>query len=110
MDIQENKVEGATLVLMSGRLDTGTAPGAQTRLLEILASSSALIVDMTDVGYVSSAGLRVLLTAAKQAKSRGSRFRLIGPQPSVREVLAMSGFDKIIQIHPDLDTAIRAFG
>lgn len=110
MDIHESKLDGATVARMSGRLDTATAPAAQTRLLEMLAGSPALIADMTDVAYVSSAGLRVLLTAAKQAKARGSRFGLIGPQPSVHEVLAMSGFDKIIQVHPDLDTAIRTLG
>lgn len=110
MDIHESKLDRVTVARMSGRLDVATAPAAQARLLEMLASGSALIADMTDVAYVSSAGLRVLLMAAKQAKSRGAHFGLIGPQPSVREVLAMSGFDKIIQVHPDLDTAIGTLG
>jgi anti-anti-sigma factor len=110
MDIQESKVGAATVAKIAGRLDTATAPAAQARLLAMLTAGATLVADMTDVGYVSSAGLRVLLTAAKQAKSVGARFGLAAPQDSVREVLAMSGFDRIIQIHATVDAAAGGAG
>lgn len=105
MDIEESKLGGATVARLAGRLDTATAPAVQTRLLALLSAGGSLVADMREVGYVSSAGLRVLLTAAKQAKSLGCGFGLVAPQASVQEVLTMSGFDRIIQIHPTLEAA-----
>lgn len=105
MNIEESKFGGATLARLVGRLDTATAPTVQTRLVALLAAGGALVADMQGVDYISSAGLRALLTAAKQAKSLGCSFGLVAPQPSVQEVLAMTGFDRIIPIHPTLEAA-----
>lgn len=105
MNIEESKAGGTTVARLAGRLDTATAPAVQTRLLALLEPGGTLVADMSGVGYVSSAGLRVLLTAAKQAKSQGCGFGLVAPQASVQEVLTMSGFDRIIAIYPTLEAA-----
>lgn len=110
MEISESKIGNATVARLVGRLDTATAPAAQTRLLGMLVAGATVVADMTEVAYVSSAGLRALLSAAKQAKSVGAGFGLVGPQPSVREVLTMSGFDRIIQIHPSIEAAAGTAG
>lgn len=110
MEINEMNVGNATVARLLGRVDTATAPAVQTRLLGMLTPGATVVADMTEVGYVSSAGLRALLSAAKQAKSVGAGFGLVGPQASVREVLTMTGFDRIIQIHPTLEAATGTAG
>ena len=65
------------------------------------------MADLGEVHYVSSAGLRVLLKAAKQAKAGGGAFAIASPQAPVREVLEISGFDKILAIHATRDEAVK---
>jgi anti-anti-sigma factor len=110
MDIIESAAGLAKVAGLRGRLDTATAPAAEARLLEMLADGGSVVVDLTDVHYVSSAGLRVLLKAAKMARVAGGGFAVAGPQPPVREVLEISGFDKILAIHPTRDAAAAAIG
>jgi anti-anti-sigma factor len=95
MDITETQEGGKQVAILDGRLDTATAALTETRLLGML-EKGAVIADLAAVRYVSSAGLRVLLKAAKQAKSAGVSFAVAGLQPPVREVFEISGFDKII--------------
>ncbi len=109
MDITETTSQGIRIAALKGRLDTATAASVEARLLAMLEGPSArLLADLSEVHYVSSAGLRVLLKAAKQAKAAGGTFAVAGPQPPVREVLEISGFDKILAIHPGRDAALAA--
>lgn len=108
MEITENSVGGVTIAVMAGRLDGASASDAEAKLLGLLAGGAKLVVDLAEVAYVSSAGLRVLLMAAKQAKAGGSAFALAAPQPGVMEVLQVSGFDKILTIHVGRDAAVAA--
>jgi len=59
---------------------------------------NSIDIDLSELDYVSSAGLRVLLVAAKAAKAKGGKVTLLSPKPSTLEVLKISGFDKIIAI------------
>ena len=95
MQITQSQSGALQVATMEGRLDTATAAGAEATLLGLL-TPPGLVLDMTKVRYVSSAGLRTLLKLAKEAKSKGAKFSLVGLQPAVREVFEISGFDKII--------------
>ena len=95
MEITETTEGGKTVAILDGRLDTATAAVTETKLLALL-EKGGVIADLAEVRYVSSAGLRVLLKAAKQAKATGTSFAVVGLQPPVREVFEISGFDKII--------------
>jgi len=98
------------VAVIAGRLDTATAIAAENTLLPLIQDGS-VIVDLSEVGYVSSAGLRVLLKAAKQARGSGGRFVLCGLRQPLREVFEISGFDKVMQIFPNRDEALAsAFG
>jgi anti-anti-sigma factor len=110
MDITESTAGSARVAALKGRLDTATAPAVEAKLLAMLEGGGKLIADMGEVHYVSSAGLRVLLKAAKQAKASGGAFALAAPQAPVREVLEISGFDKILAIHPSRDEAAAGLG
>lgn len=104
MEITETSEGGKAVAVLDGRLDTATAAAAEAKLLAML-GQGAVIADLSAVRYVSSAGLRVLLKAAKQAKAAGHGFAVAGLQPAVREVFEISGFDKII---PAYDTRADA--
>lgn len=104
MEITETTEGAVSVAVLDGRLDTATAPATEAKLLAML-EKGAVMADLTAVRYVSSAGLRVLLKAAKQAKAAGHGFSVVGLQPAVREVFEISGFDKII---PAFDTRAAA--
>jgi anti-sigma B factor antagonist len=108
MQITESTVGGVTIAVMQGRLDTATAPQAETRLLGLFGAGTKLVADLAQVTYISSAGLRVLLKAAKQARQEGGGFALAAPQAPVREVLEISGFDKILPIGATREEAVTA--
>jgi anti-anti-sigma factor len=99
-----------TLVIPEGRLDFGAAAGFQQRVEEALAGSgtapAAVIIDCTALDYVSSAGLRVFLLAARASQRAGIAFALCALQPAVREVFDLSGFSRIIAVHADRSTAL----
>ena len=68
-------------------------------------AEKGVVIDMTEVAYVSSAGLRIMLIGGKTAKATGKAFSLAGLKPAVAEVFKMSGFDRLLTIHPDVAAA-----
>ena len=93
---------------VTGRIDASNAARLETDLLAAIEQSGpALIIDLSGLGYMSSAGLRVMLVAAKRAKAAGGKAVILAAQPAVAEVLKMSGFDRIIPL-TDSESAARA--
>lgn len=112
MNITEHP-EGAVLRLeISGRLDSNTALTLEEALAaQAVRTHPALLLDLADVHYVSSAGLRVLLKAAKAARANKTKLALSGLTPQVMEVFEISGFSSIFQIFatsPEADHALRS--
>jgi len=110
MNVRIEALAEATCVIPEGRLDFDAAPGFQTALERVLGTPgkapAALIIDGTALEYVSSAGLRAVLLSARAAQRAGVPFALCGLQPAVREVFDLSGFSRIIAVHPDRATAL----
>jgi anti-anti-sigma factor len=103
-------VGNVTVVIAEGRLDFGAATGFQAQVMQALAGSGtapvAVIIDCAGLDYVSSAGLRVFLQAARAAGRSGLSFALCALKPAVREVFEVSGFCRIIAVHADRATAL----
>lgn len=104
MQITQSHSGAMQVATLEGRLDTATASAAETELMALLVPPG-LVLDLTKVRYVSSAGLRTLLKLAKEARAKSANFALVGLQPAVREVFEISGFDKIIPSFPTLAEA-----
>ncbi len=103
-------VEGLTLVNPVGRLDFEASAIFQKQMEQVIAeaagrSSQPVLVNCAALDYVSSAGLRVFLVAARAAKSAGIRFSVCALTASVKEVFDVSGFSRIIDVQADLDSA-----
>jgi anti-anti-sigma factor len=107
MQIAEHREGATTVAALEGRLDTATAPAAEEKLTALL-GQGPVVADLEGVRYVSSAGLRVLLKAAKQARGKGVGFSVCALQPAVREVFEISGFDKIIPFYATRAEALAA--
>lgn len=108
MDINEHTDENIVVLAVRGRLDSNSAGSLEDTLCERMQASPALIVDFGEVQYVSSAGLRVLLKAAKIARSCSHTLALCALSAHVREVFDVSGFSSIFQIHENRSQALSA--
>lgn len=83
--------------MLSGRLDTVTAPQLEAELEKILSDSDALVLDMANLEYISSAGLRVILKAQKAMNTKGT-MKLIHVGESIMEVFDITGFSDFLNI------------
>ena len=94
----EKKINGEALTLIvSGRLDTQTAPELENELDSVLSGLKELTFDFSNLEYVSSAGLRVILKAQKAMNAQGS-MKLTGVNDSIMEVFDITGFLDILTI------------
>lgn len=97
MEIIKN-LNGNTLTVgIEGRLDTTTAPTLEAELKNSLNDVSELVLDLAKLEYISSAGLRVLLSAQKVMNAQGS-MKIINVIPEVMEVFEITGFTDILTI------------
>lgn len=95
MKIEFNKENGTLNIALDGRLDTTTAPELESFLAENYDGKGALILDFAKLSYISSAGLRVLLSAQKKAKNA---MKLVNVCELIMEVFEMTGFTDILVI------------
>ena len=97
MDIQRDKRGAELILILRGRLDASWAGHVAAALAAAVRDGEHhLRVEMSAVGYVSSAGLRTLLTAHRQAKAIGGSFGVLAPSLAVREVLELAGLEQLI--------------
>ena len=93
----KTKTEGTTLTIsVSGRVDTVTAPEFEAGLK--FGDATCVVLDLKEVPYMSSAGLRLLLTAHKTMVGKGGELKIANIQPSVKEVLDITGFSGILTL------------
>lgn len=97
MTIEIVKGKEETVLMISGRLDTNTAPVLEKTIREDIRENATLVLDMKELEYISSAGLRVLLSAQKRMQRNGA-MKLIHVCEIVKEVLELTGFADILDI------------
>ena len=94
----EKKIEGTHVTIApSGRLDTSTSPEFEAELKEALPGAEKLTIDLTDLEYISSAGLRVLLSAQKTMNEQGT-MEVTGVNDIIQEIFEVTGFSDILTI------------
>jgi anti-sigma B factor antagonist len=110
MKVQETKKGKVLVVAAQGRLDASSAGELQDKLLASIDSGETrILLDFTELDYISSAGLRILLVAAKRLKEGKGQFAICGLTDNVASVFKISGFDSIIQIFPNQGTALASY-
>ena len=109
MEIAEERIANALVVHATGRLDGTTAASFESAVLARLDSKPArLVLDFAGVEYISSAGLRAVLLAAKRAKTVDCGLAVCGLREHIREVFDLSGFANVVAIHPTVEEALRS--
>ncbi len=98
MDITKNFNEKELTLSVKGRIDTITSKDLDKEINDEIGNFESLILDFTDLEYISSAGLRVLIATQKKLKSENIPFVIKNVDDSVKEIFRMSGFDKILKI------------
>lgn len=97
MTIEKKQNATELTITITGRLDTSTAPQLEEELGLIASDINSLIFDFTDLEYISSAGLRVLLKAQKKMNAIGT-MKVMNVNETILEVFTITGFDSILTI------------
>ena len=95
LNITDRREDNALTLALEGRLDTTTAPELETVLNEQLGDATELVFDMKDLEYISSAGLRVLLSTQKRMNRQGS-MKVVGVSETIMEIFEITGFCDIL--------------
>jgi len=107
MDIKVEDANGTTVLSPAGRIDSSNARQFEEVVMKTLEAGTAdMVIDLGDLSYISSAGLRVILLTAQKLKAKGKSLKLCSLSPMILEVFEVSGFSKLIPIHPDRDAAL----
>ena len=111
MEVHTEREGGALIARAVGRIDGSNAREFEGALHATLSEQDrALILDMQSLSYISSAGLRVILMAAKMLQVRDGKFMVCSLSESINEVFEISGFNRIIPTHATRSDALAALG
>ena len=97
MDLIKQYNEKELTITVKDKIDTITAPDFENEIMDEMGKFDSLIIDFTDLKYISSAGLRVLIATEKELKPQNIP-SVIKVNDTIKEILVMSGFDKILNI------------
>ena len=103
MNITEKKQNNWLVLALTDRLDTQTAPELEQVAMGKLGDGVQMALELSELQYISSAGLRVLLMIMKKAKAAGGKAALVGIGGMVGEILEESGIDAFFEQYEDLE-------
>jgi anti-sigma B factor antagonist len=110
MEIAEQKKGSVVVLALTGRLDAGTAGKLEEKLVSLIdAGNRSFVLDLMNLDYISSAGLRVLLMTAKKLKGLNGRIVLASLKDHIREVFDIAGFSAIFPTYDQQDAAVGSF-
>jgi anti-sigma B factor antagonist len=109
MDISEDRKADAVILSLSGKLDATTAKTFEDRIIGVINSGTQrLVVDLSQLDYVSSSGLRVFIIAAKRLQTMNGKIVLCSMKDHVRQVFDLAGFSSMLSIYASRDEAIKS--
>jgi anti-sigma B factor antagonist len=108
MEMIVDELGSVTNVAMKGRLDAKGAESVDLPLSVLAGSKTAVILDLSEVDFLASLGIRTLLTAAKAVQRKGGKLVIVAPEGNVRMVLQTAGMETLIPMYPDRAAAVAA--
>ena len=110
MNLETRELKHVSVVKISGRVDSATAPELEKALQDLLAAErSQIVLDLQNTDYMSSAGLRVLVAMHKATKKGGGGLCLAQPSARVKEVLDLAGLTPVFDVRADVVEAVGSF-
>jgi len=101
--------ENALVVTVSGRIDSETAPMLDEKLTEAVDANSYVVVNLKDVDYMSSAGLRAIIKASQAAEKKGAEVKLAAVPEEINSVLYTVGLNQKLAVFASVDEAVASF-
>jgi anti-sigma B factor antagonist len=108
MDINIRTVEQVTVADLAGDVDASTAPAVQEKVLPLAVPGSKILLDMTKVPYMSSAGLRMLLSLYRQTTAKDGKLVLVGLSEEIQDTMTITGFIDFFTTCKDLESGLEA--
>ena len=109
MEVTQTQQNGIIILGLKGRLDSNTSDDFERQLLGLIqAGETQLVLDFKELDYISSAGLRVLLKAAKELKRNDGLLSFCSLKDYIREIFELSGFVSFFPIHATLEESLSA--
>ncbi len=110
MELEINKIDDVVTIILKDRLDANTTPAIEQELLSLISAGSCkLVADLSEVWFISSSGLRILVVALKAAQRKRGDLRLVGMQKQVQRVVELTGLCTILKIYASAEDATRSF-
>ncbi len=109
MDIHIETVRGVAVVTLSGQIDSNTAAAFQDEVLPLARPGQKILLDMSGVTYMSSAGLRVLLLLYRQISESQGQVVLAGLRDEIKDIMSMTGFLDFFTMFEDRGDALQYF-
>lgn len=110
MQIATQEQGAVSIVAVAGRVDSATAPELENTLKRLVeAEKTQIVLDLLGVEYMSSAGLRAMVSTLKAVKRVNGDLRVANPSARVDEVLRLAGLSSIFAIYPTREAAISSF-
>ena len=110
IELSEEYQGGVLIVQVKGRLDAISAPQVDKKVTNLIDMGNRFILmDFSEVDYLSSAGMRLLLSATKRLKNQEGKFVICNVNDDVLEVLKMAGFDRILRLVPSREVGLLEF-
>ena len=110
MNISTRNIGTILAIDITGKLDTQTSVLALKEVMKRLESNpDQVLLSLATLEFVTSAGLLVILRAAKHVRAYGGKLKVCGAQGTVKEVLEISGFDSLMDLYEDEEQAVRFF-
>lgn len=107
MNITQKSTDDITILELSGRLDTRTSPDLETMVLEIIDNEQVrLLMDFSDLDYINSTGLRILVMAFQRLSRTGGQLAICGVKDYIFEIFDISGYNKLFPLFPDQNKAL----
>ncbi len=107
MEISETRRDAVVIVGVKGRLDATNSNTFEERVLGLIqADEMRLVVDCAQLDYISSAGLRVLLVAAKRLNAKGGKVVVAALNDQIREIFDIAGFSSMFEVYATQDDAV----
>ncbi|MGB8215351.1 MAG: anti-sigma factor antagonist [Anaerolineales bacterium] len=110
IEINVETIQEGTVVRLAGEIDAASAATVQQKVLPLSMPDCRVILDMSKVSYMSSAGLRMLLSVYRQISGNKGKVVLVGLSDELKETMSMTGFLDYFTIADTLEVAFKAFG
>jgi anti-anti-sigma factor len=108
MEIETRDYKRVTVLRVTGRVDANTAPAFEAQLKALTDAGRSVALELDGTAYLSSAGVRALISAQKALKARGAKLVIAQPSERVHEVLKISGLEPLFEIFDNTEAAVGA--